>query len=249
MSNIIELKGVELAYPIYSIRASSLRNTIANIAVGGKLLKDGQDIIHVKALDGVNFSMEVGHRLGVLGHNGAGKTTLLKVLAGIYEPDRGLVEINGKVSSMIDIGLGLDNALTGRENLLTMGKLRGFSAAMVNSIMPEILEFSELGSYIELPVKAYSSGMRARLVFALATTLEPDILLFDEWISTGDANFAAKATKRMQKLLSVSRALVLATHNEKMVRDICNKLLVLDGGRQLFFGSTDDWDFQKRQPK
>lgn len=249
MTKIIQLSGVELSYPIYSIRANSLRNTIANLAVGGKLLKDGQDVIHVRALVGINISLNVGDRLGVIGHNGAGKTTLLKVLAGIFEPDRGLVEVNGRISSMIDVTLGMDTALTGRENLLNMGRMRGFSVRALLELLPEIISFSELGPFIDLPVKAYSSGMTARLVFAIATTLDPDILLLDEWISTGDASFVQKATQRMDDLLSRSRAMVLATHSFHMIQQTCNRLLVLDAGRQIFFGDVADWDFKAYAPR
>jgi len=243
MSAIVQLRGVELAYPVYSIRAQSLRNAIANMAVGGKLLRDGQDVIHVKALDKIDFALKVGDRLGIIGHNGAGKTTLLKVIAGVYEPDRGIVEVQGNISSMIDIGFGLDPSLTGRENLMIMGRLRGFSARQMLTKIPEIIEFSELGAYIDLPVKTYSAGMTGRLIFACGTTLDPDVLLLDEWISTGDASFHNKAAERMSDILAKSRILVLATHDHGMIRHLCNKLLVLDSGTQIFFGNLEDWDF------
>lgn len=248
MSAIVELNNVDLSYPIYSMRASSLRNALANIAVGGRLLKDGQDIIHVNALSKVHFSLNVGDRLGIIGHNGAGKTTLLKVIAGIYEPDSGRVSVSGRISSMIDISLGLDHTLTGRENLIRMGRLRGHSSAQVNRLIPEITEFSELGAYIDLPVKTYSSGMMMRLVFALATTLEPDILLLDEWLSAGDADFHEKAVARMNSILERARALILASHDFGMVQAICNKLLVLDGGAQVYFGDLAGWNFATHSP-
>lgn len=246
--SIISLNSVELSYPIYSIRASSLRNTIANLAVGGKLLKDGQDIIRIKALDGISFSLHEGDRMGIIGHNGAGKTTLLKVLAGIYEPDKGRIEINGRISSMIDVNLGLDHAMTGRENLINMGRMRGFSAKDISEKIPEIMEFSELGAYLDIPVKAYSSGMAVRLVFALATTLEPDILLLDEWMSAGDAGFSAKAKTRMDDILEKSRILVLASHSIPLIQQQCNKLLVLNNGSQTYFGNVSDYDFSQLPP-
>jgi lipopolysaccharide transport system ATP-binding protein len=248
MTAIVQLRGVELAYPIYSIRAQSLRNAIANMAVGGKLLRDGQDIIYVKALDKIDFELREGDRLGIIGHNGAGKTTLLKVIAGVFEPDRGLVEVGGKVSSMIDIGFGLDPALTGRENLMIMGRLRGFSAKQMLDKTPDIIEFSELGAYIDLPVKTYSAGMTGRLIFACGTSLDPDVLLLDEWISTGDASFHEKAAQRMSDILAKSRILVLATHDMGMIQRLCNKLLVLDGGSQTYFGDTKAWDFGTNSP-
>jgi len=248
MAALIRLNGVELSYPIYSIRAHSLRNTIANLAIGGKLLKDGQDIIHVKALDRVTFELGEGDRLGIIGHNGAGKSTLLKVIAGIYEPDRGVVEVVGRISSMIDISLGLDGAFTGRENMINMGRMRGFTTRQILAKTDEIVEFSELGPYIDLPVKTYSAGMQTRLVFAVATSLEPDILLLDEWIGAGDAGFAEKAQQRMKDVLNKARALVLATHNHKLIANVCNKLLVLNGGTQEFFGDVKDWDLKQMAP-
>lgn len=241
MSTIVRLSGVELSYPIYSMRAHSLRNTIANFAVGGKLLKDGHDVIHVRALDRIDFSLSEGDRLGIIGHNGAGKTTLLKVIAGIFEPDRGRVEITGRVSSMIDVNIGLDASLTGRENILTMGRMRGFHTKQILEKIPEITEFSELGTFVDLPVKTYSAGMLSRLVFAVATSLDPDVLLLDEWIGAGDAAFHEKAAQRMKDILAKSRVLVLATHNMHLLEEVCNKVIVLDGGTQKFFGLLSDW--------
>lgn len=245
---IIRLNSVELSYPIYSMRAHSIRNAIANIAVGGKLLRDGKDIIHVKALDKVSFSLNVGDRLGIVGHNGSGKTTLLKVLAGVYEPDRGVVSVAGNVSSMIDVGLGLDASLTGMDNILNMGRMRGLTTKQILSMTGEIVEFSELGGYIDLPVKTYSAGMQARLVFAVATTLNPDILLLDEWIGAGDVSFHNKATQRMADILDRSRALVLASHDYGMIKKVCNKLLVLNHGVQTYFGDVVGWNFDGNAP-
>ena len=246
MSVVISVNSVELTYPIYSMRANSLRNTIANLAIGGKLLRDGRDVIHVRALHAVTFKLYDGDRLGVIGHNGAGKTTLLKVLAGVYEPDRGAVEVRGQISSMIDIGLGLDSSLTGRENIINMGRMRGYSTRLIQSKIPDITSFSDLGDFIDLPVKAYSAGMQARLVFAVATSLEPDVLLLDEWIGAGDVSFHEKAVARMNEILTKSRVMVLATHNFGLISSVCNKLLVLDGGSQAYFGPVSGWDFERR---
>ena len=246
MSVIVSVRSVELTYPIYSIRANSIRNVLADMAVGGSLLKNGRDVIHVRALEGINFSLTEGDRLGIVGHNGAGKTTLLKVLAGVYEPDRGVVEVHGRISSMIDIGLGLDSALTGRDNIISMGRMRGYDTRTIKARIPEILAFSDLGNFIDLPVKAYSAGMQARLVFAVATTLEPDVLLLDEWIGAGDAAFHDKAIDRMNDIMTKSRVMVLATHNFSLINTVCNKLLVLDGGRQVYFGDVGGWDMEKR---
>ncbi len=249
MSVVVDLKGIELSYPIYSTKAKSLRNAIANLAVGGTLLRDGRDVVHVKALSGINFSLVEGDRLGIIGHNGAGKSTLLKVLAGVYEPDKGRVEVNGKLSSMIDINLGLDFELTGRENIITMGRMRGYTLKETLRKIPEIIEFSELGQFIDLPIKTYSAGMTTRLIFAVATTLDPDILLMDEWIGAGDAGFFEKAVERLNDILRRSRVIVLASHNFHLISELCNKLLVLDGGQQVFFGDVERWDFERQQLK
>lgn len=245
MSTIIELNGVSLDYPIYSVKAQSLRNAVMNIAVGGKLLRDGRDVVHVKALDNITFKLEEGDRLGIVGHNGAGKTTLLKVMAGVYEPSAGRISVHGRVSSMVDISLGVDSNLTGEENIINMARRRGYTTKQILARIPEIVEFSDLGNFIDLPFKTYSAGMCARLIFAVATSFDPDILLLDEWIGAGDAGFFDKAQAKMNDILTKSRVMVLATHNVELVRNVCTKLLVLDGGSQVFFGDVKDWTFQQ----
>ena len=242
MSHLIKLNNVSLSYPVYSIRAQSLRNTIANLAVGGRLLKNGQDVVHVKALDKVNFTLKDGDRIGIIGHNGAGKTTLLKTIAGVYEPDTGSVEVNGKISSMIDITQGVDMELTGRENLINMGRIRGFSTKQLIEKTPEIMEFTELGPYIDLPLKTYSAGMVTRLIFGVATSFEPDILLMDEWIGAGDKFFFEKASHRLNSVLTRARVIVLASHSWALISGFCNKLLVMNHGQQVYFGPIENWD-------
>lgn len=243
MSTAIELNGVTLEYPIYSVKAQSLRNAVMNIAVGGKLLKDGKDIVYVKALDNVSFKIDEGDRLGIIGHNGSGKTTLLKVLAGVYEPTKGRISVHGRISSMVDISLGVDWNLTGTENIINMARRRGFTTKEILKRIPEIVEFSDLGSFIDLPFKTYSAGMAARLVFAVATCFEPDILLLDEWIGAGDAAFFDKAEAKMNDILQKSRVMVLATHNFSLVEKVCNKVVVLNSGRQEYFGDVSGWKF------
>ncbi len=238
MSTVIELNGISLDYPIYSVKAQSLRNAVMNLAVGGKLLKDGRDVIHVHALNNINFKLEEGDRLGIIGHNGAGKTTLLKVLAGVYEPTQGRISVKGRISSMVDISLGVDGHLTGRENIINMARRRGFATKQILARMPEIIEFSDLGGFIDLPFKTYSAGMGARLIFSVATNFDPDILLLDEWIGAGDAAFFDKAEAKMKNILERSRVMVIATHSMALVNRVCNKVLVLNGGNQEFFGDV-----------
>lgn len=245
---IIELNSVSLAYPIYSIRAQSLRNTIADFAVGGKLLRDGKDVIHVGALNNISFTLHDGDRLGIVGHNGAGKTTLLKVLAGVYEPDKGRVDVNGRVSSMIDIGLGVDPTLTGRENVINMGRIRGYTTKQILAKMGDIVTFTDLGQFIDLPMKTYSAGMMTRLIFGVATSMDPEVLLMDEWIGAGDKSFIDKATARLNDVLTRARVIVLASHSWSLIHEMCNKLLVMDGGNQIYFGDINGWDEANNRP-
>lgn len=237
---IIKVQNIDLTYPVYSIKAQSLRNSIANIAIGGRLMKSGSDIVHVRALSNVSFELFENDRLAIMGHNGAGKSTLLKVLAGVYEPTKGDIVINGNISSMIDIGLGLNITLTGRENIITMARMRGFSPRQTNECMPSIIEFSELGNFIDVPVSTYSSGMQMRLAFAVATALEPDILLFDEWLGVGDVGFIEKAQARLDDVLLRSRGMVLATHSAGLAKTLCNRLLYLQHGQGRFFEDIDE---------
>jgi len=236
----IRLDDVQLIYPIYSIRAQSLRHAMINLAIGGRLLRGNNDVVHVNALEGINFSLQDGDRLGLVGHNGAGKSTLLKVLAGVYEPTRGRIEVTGSMASMLDIGHGIDWDATGVENIKIMSRLRGMRSAQINAQMDELIAFSELGAYADLPMKTYSAGMSARLVFTLATSFKSDILIMDEWLGAGDAQFIQKATERMNAFVNHARIMVLASHNFALLQATCNKVLVLDKGRMRYFGDLAD---------
>ena len=236
----IRLDNVQLIYPIYSVRAQSLRHAMINLAIGGRLLRGSNDVVHVNALEGVSFSLQDGDRLGLVGHNGAGKSTLLKVLAGVYEPTRGRIEVTGSMASMLDIGHGIDWDATGVENIKIMSRLRGMRSAQINAQMDELIAFSELGAYADLPMKTYSAGMSARLVFTLATSFKSDILIMDEWLGAGDAQFIQKATERMNAFVNHARIMVLASHNFALLQATCNKVLVLDKGRMRYFGDLAD---------
>lgn len=191
---------------------------------------------HVTALDGVSFELQAGDRLGLVGANGAGKTTLLKVLYGIYEPTAGSLDIRGKVDALFNIDLGFRPEATGRRNILLRGLINGWTETEIAERTEEIIEFSELGEFIDMPFKSYSQGMGARLAFAIATTLEPQILLMDEWIGAGDASFQAKATERMNQLAEKAGIIVLASHSEELLAKTCNKRLELEKGRVKSFG-------------
>jgi ABC-type polysaccharide/polyol phosphate transport system ATPase subunit len=239
-AKIIRLDDVQLIYPIYSVRAQSLRHAMLNLAVGGRLLRSNDDVVHVNALEGISFTLDDGDRLGIIGHNGSGKSTLLKVLAGVYEPTRGRVEVNGELTSMLDIGGGLDWDGTGVDNIKILSRFRGLRSAQIDAQMDAIIEFSELGAYADLPMKTYSAGMTARLLFTLATSFSSDILLMDEWLGVGDAQFIQKAADRMNEMVNKSRVMVLASHSIGLVEATCNKILVLDKGRMRYFGPLDE---------
>jgi lipopolysaccharide transport system ATP-binding protein len=241
MSCSVRIEGVTLDYFIYSVKAQSLRNAVFNLAVGGNLYKSQGDVTVVRALENVSLSLEEGDRLALVGHNGSGKTSLLKVIAGVYEPPKGRVEIRGKLTSMIAHGAGLDMEASGLQNIRKLGAMRLLPKKVVESRIDAIVEFSELGDFVRLPVKTFSSGMMARLMFACATEFEGDILVLDEWMGAGDAAFGRKASDRMQGFVDKARILVLGTHNFGMVERVCNKVIELEAGRIVFSGATPDW--------
>ena len=194
----------------------------------------------VAALDGVSFALEAGDRLGLIGPNGAGKTTLLKVLHGIYEPTAGRVERTGKVDALFNINLGFRGEATGRRNIMLRGLINGWSKEEIEARMEDIIAFSELGDFIDLPLKSYSSGMAARLAFSVATALEPEILLMDEWIGAGDPAFQDKARARMGELTEKAGIIVIASHNHQLLKRVCNKVLELEAGKVKAFQSAEE---------
>lgn len=209
-------------------------------STGGVLEASGRHK-QVTALSDVTFSLAAGDRLGLVGSNGAGKTTLLKVLYGIYAPTGGSVGISGKVDALFNINLGFRREATGRRNIELRGLINGWSPSVIESRMKEIIDFSELGAFIDLPFKSYSQGMAARLAFSVATSLEPEILLMDEWIGAGDPPFQEKARARMDSLAQKAGIIVLASHNHGLLRKTCNKILELEQGRVKGLYCVNDW--------
>ncbi|OZA81928.1 MAG: sugar ABC transporter ATP-binding protein, partial [Caulobacter sp. 39-67-4] len=200
MTSSIELTDVTLDYNLYSVRAQSLRNTVLNMAVGGRLIQAGKDVTYVRALSNVSLKLNEGDRLAVIGHNGSGKTSLLKILAGIYSPTLGKVDVRGRISSMISISVGLDIEASGLENIRNLAMMQMMSDREIKRRMPAIVEFSGLGAFVHMPLKTYSAGMVARLTFSVATQVDADILIMDEWISAGDADFQKRAADRLNNM-------------------------------------------------
>ncbi|PHY18828.1 ABC transporter ATP-binding protein [Caulobacter sp. BP25] len=241
MTHQIKLTDVDLDYFVYSLRSQSLRSAVFNLAVGGKMYKAAGDVAAVRALSGINLEINEGDRIALVGHNGSGKTTLLKVIAGIYHPTRGQMTIDGDITSMIAINAGIEMEATGLRNIYKLGLMRRLSRKVIDSRVDSIAEFSGLGDFLHLPVRTYSAGMLARLMFSVATEFEADILVLDEWLSAGDADFVKKAGQRMQKMVEEAKIVVLATHDHDLVRRVCNRVCELKGGHIAFLGSTEDW--------
>jgi ABC-type polysaccharide/polyol phosphate transport system ATPase subunit len=196
----------------------------------------------VVALSGVDFELNAGDRLGLVGPNGSGKTTLLKVLYGVFEPTTGAVYVDGRVDALFNVSLGFRKEATGRRNIVLRALINGWSENQINERIDEIIEFSELGDFIDLPLKAYSQGMATRLAFAVATSLDPEILLMDEWIGAGDAKFQEKAGQRMADLANRAGIIVLASHNHDLIRRNCNKVLELELGHvSKFYDNIEDF--------
>lgn len=226
----ISIQDLSVELPVYGVDARSLKKHVAR-AVGGRFRSDASGHTIVRALDGVSLELKAGDRLGLIGGNGAGKTTLLRVLAGAYPPTAGRVEITGKVNPLLDVSIGMDPAATGYENIYMRGLLSGLSRSQIDARLNDIAEFSGLGDFLNLPLKTYSAGMQARLAFAAATSVDADILLMDEWLAVGDADFRASAHDRLEALVSRASILVLASHDVSIIESLCNKTVRLEQGR------------------
>lgn len=239
MSNI-NLVDVSVEIPVYNSQGRSLKKTIMGIATGGKigLTESGNTV--VKSLSHINLNIQDNERVGLLGHNGAGKSTLLRVLGGVYTPSSGLAKIRGKVGSLIDISLGIDSEATGLENIFLRGALLGIPKKKIEEELDNIIEFSELGNFINMPVRTYSTGMHMRLAFAVSTMITPDILLMDEWLSVGDQGFQSKAEKKLSELVYRSNILVIATHSRELVEKCCDRAVWLEHGNILMDGPSKD---------
>lgn len=231
----VDLNNVSIEYPLYGSDVSAAMDATADALVGGTLRSERTNTI--RALDRVSLSLRDGDRLGLLGSNGAGKTTLLKTIAGILPPVSGEIRTEGVISPLTSIMLGLDGEATGYENIRIRGRFMGYAEDEITDIIPEVAEFTELGEYLNLPIKTYSSGMRMRLSLATSTAFQPDILLLDEWLGTGDVAFREKAAKRLRQLIFDSGVFVFASHSRDMHQRLSNKGLVLQKGQVQFLGN------------
>ncbi|MBI0082935.1 ABC transporter ATP-binding protein [Commensalibacter sp. M0402] len=225
----ITVKNLYISFPLYHENMRNLRK-ITNIFLSGRLSEDKHRKIYVQSLRDISFSIKGGERVGLIGTNGAGKTTLLRTMSGIYEPVSGHLRIEGHISSLLDPSVGMNAELTGRENIRLRCYIDGVPRKQMNEIEKKVIEFSELGPYIDLPVKTYSSGMNLRLGFGLITAIDPQILLMDEWFMTGDEGFMLKATHRLENIVKKSQILIISTHSPQILIKWCNRIIWLEQG-------------------
>jgi ABC-type polysaccharide/polyol phosphate transport system ATPase subunit len=221
---------VTLRYPVFNSRAMSLRNQLVRMATGGLIEQEAGRTTVVTALRDVCFTLRDGDAVGLIGHNGAGKTSLLRTMAGIYTPQEGVVRRTGRVATVLEIGAGLEPELSGYDNIVNLGIMMGLTLHQARALTPDIEAFTELGEFLKLPVRTYSSGMTMRLMFAVATAVTPEILLIDEMFSTGDAAFQLKSRQRIQNLIDSAKIFVFASHDLAQIRTYCNKVFRLERG-------------------
>jgi ABC-2 type transport system ATP-binding protein/lipopolysaccharide transport system ATP-binding protein len=239
---------VNVEYPVFDASSQSLRHMLflnhiprssGSVHVGGTLERTKHRSF-VRALKDVSFTIKDGERVGLIGHNGSGKTTLLRTLAGIYEPATGTMETRGRVMPLFNLTEGMSPDATGRELIMIRSVLLGLSEAETEEITPEVMEFAQLGDYIDLPVRTYSTGMLVRLAFAITTAVTSEILLFDELIGAGDATFVDKAQARLEKFVEKSSVMVVATHSADIMKKWCNRAMVFEHGNMMYDGPVNN---------
>jgi ABC-2 type transport system ATP-binding protein/lipopolysaccharide transport system ATP-binding protein len=233
----IKLHNVSLEYPIYNSFTRSLRLNLFK-TVGGKLA-DHNNSFTVQALKNINLNLNDRDRLAIIGHNGAGKSTLLRILSGIYKPTSGSLDIKGSISSLINIQLGMESEATGYENIIMRGIFMGMTFSQIKDKTEEIADFSELGPYLSLPMRTYSTGMAVRLAFAISTCIIPEILILDEMIGAGDSNFIKKAQQRTEQIMQEAKILILASHNTTILKEFCNKAILIKEGQIVAEGNIN----------
>lgn len=217
-------------FPIFDAKSRSMKKAFLG-AAGGAIGRNQDNVVVVEALRDINLHLREGDRVGLVGHNGAGKSTLLRLLSGIYEPTRGSADIRGRVAPVFDLGVGMDPEISGYENIIIRGLFLGQTRKQMKAKMEEIADFTELGEYLSMPLRTYSTGMRIRLALGVVTSIEPEILLLDEGIGAVDAAFMAKARDRLQALVERSGILVFASHSNDFLAQLCNTALWVDHGQ------------------
>jgi ABC-type polysaccharide/polyol phosphate transport system ATPase subunit len=226
----ISIENLTVEFAIFGASARSLKNKILSHATGGRLMSGARDVITVRAIDGLNLEINDGDRIGLVGHNGSGKATLLRVLAGIYKPNGGSITIEGRIGALLNPTAGMDPESTGIENIYLRGYMMGMSRREIAAKLDEIAEFTELGDFLALPMRTYSAGMFARLAFAVSTAAHHDILLIDEGMGAGDAEFQKKVQQRIESLFDRTPSIILASHSEELISKFCSRRVQMEHG-------------------
>ncbi len=240
----IILKNITLEYPVYNSGPRMFTSKLLSLASAGAIRSNDKYNV-VRGLDGVDLNLKAGDRLGIIGGNGAGKTTLLKTIAGIYSPTSGSRKIKGRITTLIATGFGMDDEATGYQNIILGGLALGFHKKEMEQRFEDIETFTELGNFLSMPIKTYSMGMKLRLAFAIATCIEPEILLIDEGIGAGDAEFYEKAKARIQHFVNKASILVIASHSDELIKQFCNKAIYMAHGKIICAGNIEAV-FEKR---
>lgn len=236
----VRFDHVSIEFPIYSAHGRSLKRSVLQYTTGGRIGFNDSHRVVVSALGDVSIVAKHGEHIGLIGHNGAGKSTMLRAIAGAYEPVRGTVSVCGRVSSLIDLTLGMDMEASGYENIRIRSMMLGLDPQKISAYLEDVAELTELGDFLAMPVRTYSSGMMLRLAFAISTSVTPDILLMDEWIGTGDASFMKKAQDRLQSLLARTGILFIASHSEAIIKGNCTRAIWFEQGAIRSDGTCSD---------
>jgi len=227
----IDVRNASVDFPIFDAKTRSLKKTVLGLGKAGGRIGTEQRVPVIEALRDISVRMADGDRVALVGHNGAGKTTLLRLLSGIYEPTRGSSRIEGKIAPIFDLAVGMDPEISGYENIIIRGLFLGMTRRQMEGKIAEIAEFTELGDYLSMPLRTYSTGMRVRLALGVVTSIDPEILLLDEGIGAVDAEFLAKARTRLNELVERSGILVFASHSDEFLRQLCTSAIWMEHGR------------------
>src|SRR5919205_3200956 len=235
----IDVRDASVDFPIFDAKTRSLKHTVLGV-VGGKVAANESKTVVIEALHDIDLHLVEGDRVALVGHNGAGKSTLLRLLSGIYEPTRGRALVNGRVAPVFDLGVGMDPEISGLENIIVRGLFLGMTRKQMEARVDDIAEFTELGDFLRMPLRTYSTGMRVRLALGVVTSIDPEILLLDEGIGAVDAAFLEKARDRLGELVSRAGLLVFASHSDEFLVDLCDTAIWLDHGEVRQQGPLDE---------
>lgn len=224
-------EGVTVDYPILDVARRSFKKDALSWVTGGRIGENTRNHLSIRALDNISLQIQPGEKIGLLGHNGSGKSTLLKVMADVYWPTAGTLKSSGRITSLLDLTLGMEVEATGYENIYLRGAILGVKPGEIKQTVSDIAEFSGLGDYLRLPLRTYSSGMLVRLGFSISTAFPADIILMDEWLGVGDAQFQEQANKRLNEMTSNASILVLASHSADLINSVCNRCIRLEHGK------------------